>query len=87
MQEQVLQPAGLSKDVNVSFLGSQKSHTLRQELVTALKPQVPPNLWLCIFTARSGYWQWENMHTVVALRVGLADRQREHGRVELQSSH
>ena len=40
MQEQVLQPSGLSKDVNVSFLGSQKSHTLRQELVEALKPQV-----------------------------------------------
>jgi hypothetical protein len=40
MRVQVQQPSGLSKDVNVSFLGSQKSHTLRQELVEALKPQV-----------------------------------------------
>lgn len=37
---QVLQPSGLPKDVNVSFLGSQKSHVLREELVRALKPQV-----------------------------------------------
>lgn len=42
MRVQVLQPSGLPKDVNVSFLGSQKSHTLRHELVEALKPQVLP---------------------------------------------
>jgi hypothetical protein len=37
---QVLKPSGLPKNVNVSFLGSQKSHALRREMVEALQPEV-----------------------------------------------
>ena len=38
--EQVLQPRGLPKDIHVSFVGTTKSHAIRQEMVAQLQPQV-----------------------------------------------
>ena len=47
----MLQPQGLPKDIHVSFVGTTKSHALRQEMVAQLQPQVT-----CLHRTETQVW-------------------------------